>query len=113
MVSIMVKVKLSEAAIADLQQIKDYITDELCNEKAAVNTVTKITKRLRILADYPQSGAPLSGIADIETDYRFLVCGNYTAFYRFEGQTVEVSRILYGRRDIMRILFGESEEDEV
>lgn len=109
----MVKIKLSEAAIADLQQVKDYITNELCNEKAAVNTVTRITKRLRILADYPQSGAPLSSIAGIETDYRFLVCGNYTAFYRFEEQTVEVSRILYGRRDFMRIMFGESEEDEM
>ena len=106
----MAEIKLSEAAIVDLQQKKEYIANDLGNEKAAVNTISKITKDLRILVDYPRAGAPLSSVVDLETDYRFLVCGNYTAFYREYDNTVEVSRILYGRRDFMRVLFGESEE---
>lgn len=57
-----------------------------------------------------EMGAPLSAIVDFETDYRFLVCGNYTAFYRFENRTVYIVRVLYGRRDFMRILFGEPNE---
>ena len=51
-------------------------------------------------------GAPLSSIVDIETDYRFLVCGNYTAFYRYDEKFVYVIRVLYSRRDFMKILFG-------
>lgn len=59
-----------------------------------------------MLAEFPNSGAPLAGAVGIETDYRYLVCGNYTAFYRVENETVYIVRILYGRRDFMRILFG-------
>ena len=45
-----------------------------------------------------------------------LVCGDYLAFYRVDGDTVYVDRILYGRRDYMALLFGdetgERDDDE-
>ena len=107
----MAEIKFSPEAITDLQQTKAYITEELCNEQAAVGTVAKITKRIRMLASFPESGAPLSSIVDFETDYRFLVCGNYTAFYRIENQTVNIIRVLYGRRNFMQILFGEPSDN--
>lgn len=107
----MADISFSPEAINDLQQTKAYITDELCSEQAAVNTIAKITGRIRELAEFPEMGAPLSSIVDFETDYRFLVCGNYTVFYRFENQTVYIVRVLYGRRNFMRILFGEPNEN--
>lgn len=107
----MAEIKLSADAIEDLKKIKSYISEELCNETAALHTISKITGSLRRLADFPQSGAPLASIVNLDTDHRFLPCGNYTAFYRYENGTVYVSRVLYGRRDFMRILFGQSEED--
>ena len=106
----MAEIKLSRDAIEDLQKIKTYITDELCNEQAAIHTVAKITGSIRRLADFPQSGAPLASIVDLDTDHRFTSCGNYTAFYRYEDGVVFVSRVLYGRRDFMRILFKQSDE---
>lgn len=111
MVSSMAEIQFSPDAIADLQKTKAYITEELCNEQAAVCTIVKITENIRRLATSPQIGAPLSSVVDFDTDYRFLVCGHYTAFYRFENQTVYIVRVLYGRRDFMRILFGKSEEE--
>ena len=41
------------------KEIKAYITDELCSEQSAINTIEKIMKRIRQLADYPEIGAPL------------------------------------------------------
>lgn len=102
----MAEIRFSPEAISDLQQTKAYIAEELCSEQAAVNTVANITKRIQQLSDFPESGAPLSSIVDFETDYRFLVCGNYTAFYRIENQTVNIIRVLYGRRNFMQVLFG-------
>ncbi|MCI8668987.1 MAG: type II toxin-antitoxin system RelE/ParE family toxin [Lachnospiraceae bacterium] len=107
----MAEIKFSLEAITDLQQTKAYIIEELCNEQAAVNTVAKITKRIRMLADFPESGATLSTVIGIETDYRFLVCGNYTVFYRVENSTVYIVRILYGRRNYVQILFGEPQDN--
>lgn len=45
----MAEIKFSPEAITDLQQTKAYITEELCNEQAAVNTIANITKRIRML----------------------------------------------------------------
>lgn len=103
----MAEIKFSPEAISDLQQTKAYIAEELCNEQAAVGTIVNITKRIHMLADFPESGTPLSSIIDLETDYRFLVCGNYMVFYQAENQNVNIIRVLYGRRNFMQILFGE------
>lgn len=104
----MYKLKISLEAKDDLADIKEYISKELCNPQEAKNLVSKITKKIRGLAEHPAMGAPLSSILDIQIDYRFLVCDNYLIFYRYEDGIVFVSRILYGRRDYTRILFGES-----
>lgn len=105
-------VYLSEEAKTDLTEIKAYIERELLNPSAALNTVSRITKSLRILQDHAQAGAPLSSIADIESDYRFIVSGNYISFYRVYSSEIYIDRILYARRNYMRILFGNSTTDE-
>ncbi len=108
----MYKLQISPKAKNDLVEIKGYISQELCNPQAAISLVSKITKKLRLLSEHPIIGAPLSSVVDIQTDYRFLVCNNYLIFYRYEDEVVFVSRILYGRRNYMRILFGNLPMDE-
>ena len=108
MVLQMNKLHISDAALNDLDEIQDYIESELENAEAALHAVSEITKRLRILQNHAEAGPSLSSIADAVSNYRFLVCGNYIAFYRAEKADVYVDRILYGRRDYLRILFGES-----
>ena len=103
------KIRFSPEAANDLEQTKNYITEELGSESSAIRTVSDILGRIRTLGDFPQIGAPLSSIVKIDTDYRFLVCGNYTAFYRVDGETVFIIRVLYGKRNFMEILFGRSE----
>ena len=103
---------LSEEAQNDLMEIKAYIEEELLNPSAALATVSRITKSLRILQTYPLTGTSLSSIADIESDYRFIVSVNYISFYRVYDSEVYIDRILYARRDYMRILFGDITPDE-
>ena len=107
----MAKINFTPDALEDMKEIKAYITDELCSEQSAINTTQKIMKRIRQLADFPEIGAPLSSIISLEVPYRFLVCGNYTAFYKVEGDEVHIIRVLYGRRNFMQILFGKSYEE--
>ena len=71
----MAEIKFSPEAIGDLQQIKAYIIEELCNEQAANSTIEKIMKHIQILQSFPKSGAPLESIVNFGCDYRFLVCG--------------------------------------
>ena len=101
------KIVLSPEARNDLLEIREYIEEELESAAAAANTIAGITKRLRELEKHGRLGAKLSAVTDVESEYRFLVCGNYRAFYRYEADVVYVDRILYGRRDYMRVLFGD------
>lgn len=103
---------LSQAAQDDLAEIKAYISEELENPTAALSTVGRITKSIRILKNHAMAGAPLSSVANVDNDYRFLVSGNYVVFYRAIGSEVYVDRILYGRRDYLRVLFGDVLETE-
>ena len=116
----MAKILYSPEALHDLEEIGDYISWKLQNPTAALNTLNKIQNRIDILTDFPYSGKLLSAIYDdIDVgDYRFLVCLNYLAFYRVDGDNVHIDRIIYGRRDYITMLFGklpqesDKEEDE-
>jgi addiction module RelE/StbE family toxin len=99
------KVLFTPDARTDLQEIRDYITVELRNPEAAERILSEIMARVRSLSGFPLAGAPLDSVIKYPTDYRFLVCGNYTVFYRVRHDAVHVSRVLYGRRDFMSILF--------
>ena len=95
---------LSYEAQNDLAEIKDYITKELENPNTALAIVKKITKNMRILEDFAYAGASLSSIADIDSDYRFLVSGNYIVFYRIKNDNIEIVRVMYGRRNWINLL---------
>jgi len=105
----MAKVHISPEAQKDLLATKAYITQDLSSPKAALGIITQITGCLQELAQFPDMGAFLDSIIDVHTDYRFLVCDNYTVFYRHVADEVFVDRILYGKRDFMKVLFGFSE----
>ena len=103
---------LSEEAQNDLAKIKAYIMGELENPDAALATVSRITKKIRDLKNQAYIGTPLSSVADTESNYRFLVSGNYLIFYRAYAKDVYIDRVLYGRRDYMRILFDDAQTNE-
>lgn len=104
----MYKLLLSGLALNDLAEIRAYIADNLKNPSAALSTIQSITEDMRTLQTLPLSGTPLSAIADVQTEHRFLVTGNYLTFYRVQDKTVFIDRVLYGRRDWLRILLEDS-----
>lgn len=85
--------------ISDLRNYTEVLHD--------VATVSKITKVIRMLRDHALIGTPISSVADADDDYRFLVSGDYMVFYRANGNDIYIDRVLYGRRDYLRILFSE------
>lgn len=108
----MTKISYSPSAFRDLEQIGYYIAEKLKSPAAARDVVGKIQDSIDKLADFPKMGTPLSARYEDVVDYRFLVCDSYLAFYRAKEDIVYIDRILYGRRDYLKILFGEWPEDE-
>lgn len=95
-----------------MDEIWDYIAYDLLNPSAAKSTVDSILDAVDQLESFAEMGPLLSSIANVNGDYRFLATGNYLTFYRVHGSNVYVDRILYGRQDYLRILFGDSPNGE-
>jgi len=107
-------IEYSPLATSDLEQIGDYIEQDLMSPISAFNTISSIQDSIDNLSVFPLMGVQLSSIADVDTEYRFLVCGNYLAFYRYDEDTVYIDRIIYGKRDYIVILFtGLSTREDV
>ena len=103
----MFEVKVSPQAAEDLLEIKDYIENELQNPLAAQDTILKIVETYESLSEFPEIGIPVEKYVNFPTDYKFVLANNYSIFYRIQDEIVRVVRILYSRRDFIRILFEE------
>lgn len=88
------------------------VVSELQNRPAAERVIDRIMDAVDRLKNFAEMGTPLSSIADVGTDYRFLVSGNYMVFYRVQGSDVYIDRVLYGRSDYMRVLFKDLQCEE-
>ena len=106
------KIHYSPESRRDLDDIWDYIVSELQNHSAAERVINRIIDAVDPLKNFAEMGTPLSSIADIGTDYRFLVSGNYMVFYRVQGNDVYIDRVLYGRSDYMSVLFKDLLREE-
>ena len=104
------KILYSPEALNDLNEIWEYILMDLGNPDAAENVVNKMMDTIDGLEDFPERGTPLSFVAEVESDYRFVLSGNYMAFYRVEEKTVQVDRVLYQGRNYLSVLFGNLSE---
>lgn len=109
----MLKLRINPVALQDLKEIKAYINDKLCNPDAALRVVGDIIKTYERLTELPSIGKKLSAVIDVETDFRYCVSGSYLIFYRIDSEYVSIYRILYGRRDYTRILFGDLPEEDI
>ena len=106
------KIHYSPESRRDLDDIWDYIVSELQTRSAAERVIDHIMDAVDPLKNFAEMGTPLSSIADIGTDYRFLVSGNYMVFYRVQGNDVYIDRVLYGRSDYMSVLFKDLLREE-
>lgn len=98
-------VKFSPTALNDLDEIYDYTANALKNPDAADNTINKILDKTDLIADNPEMGTRLFFDNDLFSGYRYLVSDNYLAFYRISADSVFVDRVIYGKRDFMKLLF--------
>lgn len=106
------KILVTPAALQDLKDIKTYISDDLSNPTAAVNTVKRIISTYKKLSDTPLIGTLLQQSIHLDIPFRFIVSGSYLIFYKVTDN-IEVHRIIYGRRDYIRILFDLELSDDV
>ena len=101
-------VKFSQQALDDLDNIIDYISDELCNPQAAARFFNKVNQKVVLLGKNPYV-YPIHHNEELSAKgLRFVVIGNYLMFYLIDedNSIVNIVRIIYGGRNLP-ILFDE------
>ena len=88
----MAQVVWANAAIADLQRLREYFTP--ASPRFAEKLMDQLIARTRMLADFPQSGRMVPEFEN--TQLREVRSGNYRIIYRLERiDKVEIARIFH------------------
>lgn len=105
------RLRYTPAAILDLEQISEYISETLMNPTAAQNIIARIARDCNRLKDQPEMGVSLSRKTGREIEGYCLISGKYMVIYDVD-EYISVQRVLDTRLDYMRILFGTEESEE-
>lgn len=99
-------IEISEPAENDLRDIILYISSQLSSPMTAMNMMATIEETLLGLSEMPQKCSAVRDGRLASIGYRKLLIKNYVAFFTIDEQSkvVNVERILYPRRDWLRIL---------
>ena len=96
------EVQIFPTAKQDLLEIIDYLNT--LSSEAALRYYDKLTEEISRLSHMPERYPRPRDLALAAKGYRYLIVENYLVFYTISGQTVQIQRILYGRRDYQSIL---------
>ncbi len=90
------KIEYLPGAQKDIINIVDYI--KLDNPSAALNFLDKLDESISKLADFPLLGIGPKDSRLQLLNYRMLIVDNYLVFYVLKDDTVEIRRVIHGKR---------------
>ncbi|MEK5164624.1 type II toxin-antitoxin system RelE/ParE family toxin [Paenibacillus sp. FSL R5-0527] len=90
------KIEYLPIAEEDLSEIIQYIM--LDNPDAALSMANKLDQTTSTLEIFPNSGSIPNDLRLQALNYRMLIVDPYIVFYVVNDETVEIRRILHGKR---------------
>ena len=96
------KVKIYPTAKQDLREIIDYLNT--LSEQAALRYYDLLIEKIGSLSQMPFRCPKPRDIALAAKGYRYLIVEKYLVFYVVVGDTVQIRRILYAKRNYRSIL---------
>ena len=96
------KVKIYPAAKQDLPDLVAYLNT--LSPDAALRLYDRITEEILSLSRMPERCPRPRDLALAAKGYRYLIVEKYLVFYVVEHDTVQIRRILYGRRNYQALL---------
>ena len=96
-------VKISYAALSDMEQIYSYIADRLLEPDTAMGQY-RIAEAIQSLNILPERCALVESEPERTQGLRQMLVDNYSVFYIVGGDAVSVARVLYSASDLVRRL---------
>ena len=96
------KVLIFPTAEQDLSDIVDYL--KTLSTDVALRYYDLLIDEIASLSEMPERCPKPRDLALAAKGYRYLIVKDYLVFYVVSGNTVEIRRIVYGRRDYQSFL---------
>lgn len=103
-------IRYTPQAMRDMDAVWDGVYEASRNIDIADRYVNEFADEIAAKKRFPFSGIPLQ-YRGLFTGYYSVNYKKYKAFYRVRDGYIEAARIIMAKRDYMKILFGESEEE--
>lgn len=97
------KVIITPTAYKEINQIYDYISENLYARKAAHDLMEQVELEIKRLKTSPEIYTEIEKIDELKRRYRRIVIKNYVILYTIDNdnQTVYVAHMYYGRRNYL------------
>ena len=96
------KIKIFPTAKQDLEEVIGYLNT--LSPDAASKYYDLLVVEIASLSKMPERCPKPKDLALAVKGYRYLIVKNYLVFYAIIGDTVQIRRILYARRDYRALL---------
>ena len=96
------EIRIFPTAKQDLLDVIDYLNT--LSRDSALRCYDRLVSEIASLSTMPERCPRPRDLALAAKGYRYLVVGNYLVFYVVAGNTVQIRRILYARRDYKKLL---------
>lgn len=100
------KVQITDKALADMEEIYNYIAIQLQAPENAIGQYNRIAKAIEELNIFLKKTRLMESEKERAIGLRQLVVDNYSVFYVVENERVIVMRVLYSASDISIRLKG-------
>ncbi len=97
-------IEYSKESKEDLIGIKQYIKYNLQEPEIANKLISNIRKSIKTLKDNPEIYTIIDDDMIRKLEIRKLIVDNYIVFYRIKDDSIEIVRIMYGRRNWINLL---------
>lgn len=97
-------VLITEGALADMQEIYDYIRYQLGSSINAENQYNRIADAILGLESFPLRYKVMDNDLGETSGFRRMPVDNYSVFFFIKDDSVIVTNVLYGRSDIEKRL---------
>ena len=94
------KVQITDKALADMEEIYNYIAIQLQAPENAMGQYNRIAKAIENLNMFPERARIMESEQERTMAIRQLVVDNYSVFYVIEDERAIVMRVLYRASDI-------------
>ena len=97
-------IEYSKESRQDLIEIKQYIKYNLQEPETAQKLISKIRKEINGLNNNPEIYSIIDDDIIKKLEIRKLIVDNYIVFYRIKRYSIQIVRIMYGKRNWINLL---------